>query len=72
MTDLKKKLIEKNTKNDNYNECNGVSLDDMKLLIVTVNNLIKMIDLRIDLNKEEINCVDIIKSNISEIEKHYI
>lgn len=44
----------------------------MKLLIVTVNNLIKMIDLRIDLNKEEINCVDIIKSNISEIEKHYI
>lgn len=42
----------------------------MKLLIGTVNDLIKIIDLRLELNKEEINCIDIIKSNISEIEKH--
>lgn len=41
----------------------------MKLLIGTVNGLIKMIDLRIDLNEEENNCIEIIKSNINEIEK---
>ena len=65
---MKEILIKKDTKN-NYNECNNISSDNMKLLIGTVNDLIKMIDLRIDLNEEENNCIEIIKSNISEIEK---
>lgn len=34
MNDMKEILIKKNTKNI-YNECNNVSLDDMKLLIGT-------------------------------------
>ena len=66
---MKEIPIKKDTKNNYYNECNNISSDNMKLLIGTVNDLIKMIDLRIDLNEEENNCIEIIKSNINEIEK---
>ena len=70
MKELHKMLIDKNITLDNlkqttiYNNISKKDLEKTSFLIHTINNLINFIELRVDLTKEEVQCIQTIKENI--------
>ena len=54
---------------DNKIELSNEFLDNIPLLIGTINDLINVINLRIELTDAEKECIQTIKTNVDEIKK---
>ena len=76
MNNIQEMLIKKNisrldhfkeSTSENNIERNERTLNNMNILIGTINDLISVINLRIDLNEQEKECIKTIEYNINDI-----
>ena len=63
---IKKKLYDIKCK---HTKSNNIDLNNTKILINTIHELIQVIKIRISLTKEEDECIQVIKDNIDNILK---
>tara|TARA_B100001094_G_scaffold43049_1_gene37790 strand:+ start:976 stop:1197 length:222 start_codon:yes stop_codon:yes gene_type:complete len=69
-------FIKKTTNNQLNNDIKKIELsneilDNIPMLITTINDLIKVINMRLNLTEEEKECIKTIKDNIDYIEKSF-
>ena len=77
MNNIQEMLIKKNiSRLDHFKEStsekNQITLNNMNILIGTINDLISVIKLRINLNEQEKECIKNIEYNINDIKNKII
>ena len=77
MNNIQEMLIKKNISRLDHSkeltsEKNQIILNNMNILIGTINDLINVINLRIDLNEQEKECIKDIEYNINDIKNKII